>query len=293
MHSQEMERYFQMFRSRSAGAPVSLAEARRGMAERMSKAPLPEGTCTELFSLAGLEAEKITVPGAREDAVLFYIHGGGFTNGSVYNANFFASRAAELSRQTVISISYRLGPEHSYAEGLEDCVAAYEAVLNMGVPAQNITVSGDSAGGYMSLGLAMWLKAHQRPLPGTLALLSPAVGFGLEPPTQRQQERDVLLHYDGNDHIRNVYFRDADLEDAAVNPIVGDFTGFPPTFIAVCTDEILYNNSLTLARKLGEAGCECMLHIVPGLCHGYQIMMVPEAAKAAREIGAFLKEKLK
>lgn len=293
MHSKEMERYLEMFRNRKKGQPPALEQSRAGMRLHMSQAPLPDGAVCELFTLAGLEAERITVPGARTDAVLFFIHGGGFINGSVYNANFFASRAAVISRQTVISISYRLAPEHQFSDGLSDCIRGYEAILASGVPAENITVSGDSAGGYMSLSLTMWLKANHRPMPGTLALLSPAVGFGLEPPTKRQIERDCMLKYDPNEGLRNLYFRDADMTDPVVNPIIGDFTDFPPVYIAVSTDEILYNNSLALAKRLGEAGVECCLHIASGLCHGYQVFAVPEAAAAAEEVGAFVRPRLR
>lgn len=288
MHSKEMERYFEMFRNRGQGPAPSLEEARAGMRLRMSQAPMPEGTEWELFALAGMEAERILVPEARQDAVLLFIHGGGFVNGSVFNANYFASRVAAVTKQTVISISYRMAPEAQFAEGLADCIRAYEEIIGSGIPAQNVTISGDSAGGYLSLALTMWLKTHHRPMPGTLALLSPAVGFGLEAPTARQIERDCLLTYDPNGGIRDVYFRNEDLTDPVVNPICGDFTGFPPAYVEVSTDEILYNNALALTKKLGEAGVECYLHIAPGLCHGYQIFAVPEAAAAAEEVGQFL-----
>lgn len=293
MYSKEMQAYMEMFLKRKNAPQLPIEEQRRGIIKRMCSAPLPEGTETEFFMLGNVRAERIRVPGARSDAVLFFIHGGGFTIGSAYSANFFGSRAALESKQTVISIEYRLGPEHQFADGLADCIAAYQEILRSGVPAEGITISGDSAGGYMSLALVMWLKMGRHPLPGSMVLLSPAVGFGLEAPTEYQMKHDVMLAYDASAGVREAYFREADLFDPVVNPIIGDFTGFPPTYIEVCTDEILFNDSLALAKKLGEAGCECYLHIAKGLCHGYEITMTPEAEAVAKETGRFIADCLK
>lgn len=289
MASPEMEHYLDFFRYRKAhgGAPDP-QKAREKMDYRTSRAPLPQGTQVRFFDLDGIPARELMIPGAQEDKVLLFIHGGGFFSGTSGSGYFFGTQLATHTGQRVVSIDYRLGPEHHFRDGLSDCVTAYKTLLSQGIQAQNIVLSGDSAGGYMCLALTVWLRDHCVPLPGALVLLSPFVGFGLEPPTPRQLETESMLSYDGNDTVKNVYFSEEDLTDPQANVILDDFHDFPPAYIQVSTDEILFGASAALAKKLGEAGRECCLRIAQGLCHGYEITMTPEAALAAEEAGAFL-----
>lgn len=104
MYSKEMQAYMEMFLKRKNAPQLPIEEQRRGIIKRMCSAPLPEGTETEFFMLGNVRAERIRVPGARSDAVLFFIHGGGFTIGSAYSANFFGSvRRLKVSRQSSAS----------------------------------------------------------------------------------------------------------------------------------------------------------------------------------------------
>lgn len=289
MASIEMEHYLDFFRSRknNGGAPDP-QQARAKMDYRMGRAPLPEGTQVRFFDLNGIPARELLVPGVRHEQVLLFIHGGGFFSGTAASAYFFGTQLATHTHQRVVSIEYRLGPESGFQDGLSDCVTAYRTLLDQGIPSENIVLSGDSAGGYMCISLTLWLRNHGIPLPGALVLLSPFTGFGLEPPTPRQLERESMLSYDGNEHIIKLYFANEDLTKPASNAILDDFHDFPPTYIQVCTDEILFGASAALAKKLGEAGRECCLRIAPGLCHGYEITMTPEAALVAEEAAAFL-----
>lgn len=290
MASAAMQAYMEMFRARKNAPPMPLAQNRQGMRARTESAPLPEGTVRNAMTLGSVPAVELLVPGANRDDVLFFIHGGGFFCGTSASAFFYGSRVALTTHQRVVSIDYRLGPEHGFREGLQDCVEAYLALLESGVLPQNIVISGDSAGGFMSLALTVWLRDHGKPMPFALALLSPFVGFSVEPPTQRQIETDSMLRYDGNERVRTVYFQKEDLENPSVNLILDDFHDFPPTYIELCTDEILFGGGMLLAKKLGEAGRECYVHIAQGLCHGYQITMTPEAAAVAEEIGQFVRK---
>lgn len=289
MASKEMEHYLDFFRFRknNGGAPDP-QQARAKMDYRMGRAPLPQGTQIQFFELNGIPARELMVPGANREQVLLFIHGGGFFSGTAASAYFFGTQLASHTHQRVVSIEYRLAPENSFQDGLADCVTAYRTLLDQGIRGKDIVLSGDSAGGYMCISLTLWLRNHDMPLPGALVLLSPFTGFGLEPPTARQLETESMLSYDGNNHIKNLYFVGENLTKPESNAILDDFHDFPPTYIQVSTDEILFGASAALAKKLGEAGRECCLRIASGLCHGYEITMTPEAALAAEEAAAFL-----
>lgn len=276
------------FRAGKAARKGAAPQGREAMEQRLISVPMPQGTKIEKITMGGVPGRKITVPGAKEDRVLFFIHGGGFVSGSSASPCFFGTRLAEKTGHTIYSVDYRLGPEYSYTEGLHDCFRAYQAVLDTGVLPRNVVVSGGSAGGYMSLALTRLIREKGMALPGALVLLSPFTGFGLDAPTAYQLSADSMLNYDGNEGILRSYFGGLDLMDPAVNIIRDDFHGFPPTYLALCTDEILYGGILTLAKKLGEAAVGCEVHIRPGCCHSFALTSTPEGAREADSAAAFL-----
>lgn len=101
----------------------------------------------EQTDAGGVPAEWQTVPEAIKDRVILYIHGGGWILGSPNDHRLLTVALGQVTRMRVLSVDYRLAPEHPYPAQLEDCASAYNWLLSTGIKPENIIIAGDSAGG--------------------------------------------------------------------------------------------------------------------------------------------------
>jgi len=263
------------------------------MEPRMSK--LPADIALEELTLGGVAAERLSAPGAREGAAFLYIHGGGFVAGSPRTHRPLTWRLAKDIGIPVYAIDYRLAPEHPYPAGLDDCVAAYRGLLEKGVPAKSILVGGDSAGGNLTLALALRLKAEGLHLPAALICLSPATDMTASGESySANAEADSLFVPEIFHSLKPVYFPDLDERDPFVSPLYGDVSGFPPTLFQVGEKEMLRDDSTRMAAALTAAGVETAIEVWPKVWHVWQLNadMLPEAREAIAHIVRFAKQHL-
>lgn len=220
--------------------------------------------------------------------VILYLHGGGYTAGSLSYALGFGSVLAVRCGIPVFCVAYRLAPEHPFPAALEDAVNAYRCLLSAGLSPENISIVGESAGGGLLFGLCLWLKVHHIPLPSKLVALSPWTDLTLSGHSYDENaRRDPCLSEDSLRFYAQVYAKD-NAQNPLVSPIFGDLHGLPPSLIFVGEDEILLDDSVILHKRLRDAGCKSTLHIEPGLWHVYVLYGVPEANAALERIRAFL-----
>ena len=228
----------------------------------------------------------------RKDYVILQLHGGGYI-GAMRNAyRSFAGLYSEVSKgMDVLTIDYRVAPEHPFPAALEDAVEAYEWLKRAGWHGRQIIVAGDSAGGGLALALCLYLKDHSRSLPGGLVLMSPWTDMTASGPSYLDNyERDPLF---GNTTDSLIYNRDYagwnDLKDPYLSPVFGDFWGFPPMLIQAGSQEMLLSDSVTLAYKAKRQGAKVRLSVYGGMFHVFQMgmMMMPESKRAWREIGRY------
>lgn len=263
------------------------------MEPRMMK--VPADIKVEELGLAGVAAEKVTAPGTREDAAFLYIHGGGFVAGSPRTHRPLTWRFAKDIGIPVYAIDYRLAPEHPYPAGLDDCVAAYKGLLDKGISAKSILVGGDSAGGNLTLALALRLKAEGLPLPAALICLSPATDMtGSGESRHSNAEADSMFVPEMMESLMPLYFAGTDEKDPLVSPLFGDVSGFPPTLFQVGEREMLRDDSTRMAAALKAAGAEATLEVWPKVWHVWQINadMLPEGREAIDHIVRFAKQHL-
>ena len=269
----------------------------RPMMEQMEPrmARLPAGIEVEELGLAGVAAERLATPDTQHDKAFLYIHGGGFVAGSPRTHRPLTWRLAKDIGIPVYAIDYRLAPEHPYPAGLDDCVAAYKGLLDKGVPARSILVGGDSAGGNLTLALALRLKAEGLPLPAALICLSPATDMtGSGESRHSNAEADSMFVEEMMDSLMPVYFAGIDERDPFVSPLFGDVTGFPPTLFQVGEREMLRDDSIRMAAALKSAGVETAIEVWPKVWHVWQLNadMLPEAREAIAHIVRFAKQHL-
>jgi hypothetical protein len=202
------------------------------------------------------------------------------------------ARLAKRAAATITVIDYRLAPEHVYPAAIDDCVAAYRAIVAEVDPAL-VTIAGDSAGGGATLATVGALKAAGDPLPGAVYVLSPwtdltASGESLI----TRAPFDPMFDGTGLPEAAMTYAGDIPLDDPGVSPLFADPTGYPPTLIQTGMDEILLSDSVRLAERYEAAGVDVRLDLRDELWHVYQAFAgyMPEATEALVRAAVFIRE---
>ncbi|MCE7901891.1 MAG: alpha/beta hydrolase [Gammaproteobacteria bacterium PRO9] len=227
-----------------------------------------------------------------KERVLLYLHGGGFVIGAAATDLSIPLRMGIDARLPVLSVDYRLAPEHPYPAALDDSVAAYRWLLKQGFKPGNIGVVGDSAGG--QLAVALVLAAHKAglPRPGAVVAMSPVTDM-----TDTGDSYVTMANFDpiqSTDRSNRVdYMAGHDPKDPLLSPIFADLRGFPPLLIQVGTRDLLLSDSVRLARKARVDGVDVTLDVWDGMWHVWQgNPTVPEARAASMEAAAFLRRHL-
>ncbi len=258
---------------------------------------------TRLATLGGVEVIEVTPVNAGHDPerVLINLHGGAFTVGWDGIALLEAIPIAALGGYRVVSVNYRMAPEHRHPAGVEDVAAVYAALLEAYAP-ERIGIFGGSAGGALTAQAAAWLPAHGLPQAGAVAILGAgAVPFGVG-------ESAYLAGYidgsfppppaDGSvpiDMTRG-YFDGCDARDASAWPgyHLDVLAGFPPTLILTGTRAMDLSPAIYTNSQLLKAGVPVILIVGEGMghCYHYQIDL-PEGRDAVAAILSFFRENLK
>lgn len=260
----------------------------------MQKNP-PADIIFDQTTLRGVPTERISAPGTSTHAALFYIHGGGWVAGSPKNHRPLTWR---LTRQLGIPIyapDYRLAPEHPFPAGLDDCLAAWRALLDTGLPASSIVIGGDSAGGNLALALALRLKDENLPLPAALVCLSAATDLASTGASITSNARaDALFIPEMMATVEARYFPGHDAREPYISPLYGDAKGLPPTLFQVGATEMLLDDSTRMAAKIRDAGGAAELEVWPKVWHVWHLMAdrLPEGEKAIANIVAFIRKHL-
>jgi monoterpene epsilon-lactone hydrolase len=229
----------------------------------------------------------------RSDKAIIYLHGGGFILGSAQSNLGTALRISARTGIPILSVDYRLAPEYPFPAGLNDALAAYRWLLDEDYGPDDIAVYGDSAGGGLTLSLALAARDEDLPQPAALVLLSPATDLTLSSDTRiTLAAYDPVLTPAGIDRLQ-LYAGAHELTDPLVSPVFADLSGLPPMLIQVGTREMLLSDAARLARRARSAGVDVTLDVWEGMWHVWQDQPdLPEAEQATAEISAFMLDHL-
>ena len=266
---------------------------------------------TDVITIDGREISGswTLVPGYRTNKRLLYMHGGAFTVGSDISHRPLTVQLARRTGMAVFAPNYRLMPENSRREGIEDARAAYNWIVENGpdgpAPAEKLVLAGDSAGGNLVLMLSNWARKGAKRQPDAVAALSPTVDATFSGPSMRTNlasdhmlrpmmkpilKLPKLLLLPAMQHHYGM-----SPSDPEQSPIYDDLSGLPPTFIQASETEVLRDDAIRFAGKAKAAGSPVMVQIWGGgLPHVWQIFddYIPEASAALKEIMLFLKENI-
>lgn len=241
--------------------------------------------------------------GPRADAVIFNVHGGGFTQGLTNARRKMAeaySRAA--GGATVISADYRVSPEVVHPAGLEDCLACWTWMEEQGIDPARVVVVSDSAGGNLAFAMLLTLRDRGQTLPKAIFSMSPLLdcamkgashGFNLYRDPMFGKPKRWLPKEPVPD--RRLYYAGKwDVYDPYLSPIYGDLRGLPPMLLQTGTWEILLSDTVDFVAKAKAAGVDARASLYDGMPHIFQCMYdrIPESKKAWCEIADFLQSYL-
>jgi acetyl esterase/lipase len=266
-------------------------EQQRAALEAMTR-PAPDDAVITPVDATGIPAEWVSVPGT-DHIVVLYLHGGGFSLGTLAGQREFAARLARAAAARVLVLDYRLAPEHPFPTAVMDTLAGYRFALGEGIPAEQIVLVGDSAGGNLVLAALVALRDGGMPLPAaavtmsaptdltatgasicTRAHLDPAFDQGIVATCTRQ------------------YLAEADPRDPLASPLYADLTGLPPLLMFVGTAEMLFDDTMRLADKARAAGVDVTVMVGDGLPHIWPrfAIVLPEGQAAVERMAAFIGE---
>ena len=250
--------------------------------------------------IAGVTVRRVTpanINPANKNRLFVHTHGGAYV---VNNGRAGLTEAIIIAHRAnipVLSIDYRMPPEHPFPAAIDDVVAVWKSLIKDRDP-KFMALGGTSAGGGLILTSTHKFKAFGLALPGAL--------FAGTPWADLTKTGDSYFTNEGVDNIlvtykgilagaAKLYAGDNELTDQLISPVYGDFKDFPPTYLVSGTRDMFLSNTVRTHRKLRTAGVVADLNVYEGFSNGDYLKVVdsPESQQVYAELGAFLLKYLK
>ncbi|KAJ2783739.1 hypothetical protein GGI15_002461 [Coemansia interrupta] len=239
------------------------------------------------------------------ESILLYVHGGGFALGNSAGYRHITCQLSESCAVRVLSVDYRLAPQNPFPSQVYDVLVAYKYLLQQGFAAENITVSGDSAGGTLAIALTHLLRFIGSPVPGALVLLSPWSNLvETKPSVEANKDFDFVVLRPLESPISNprLLYKPgqrltpeirAEMRDPLVSPYFGDFKNFPPTLVQAGSKEVLIDDIEALVKAIDDQNPgnpdSVVFEPATDMYHVFQNFPdYPESVKAYASIGKFV-----
>jgi monoterpene epsilon-lactone hydrolase len=291
--SPQLQTVIQMVKGLVEKPAESIDEMRANFAAAMSAFRVAEDvTCTPVQA-GGVPAEWVVAPGAAQDRVLLYLHGGGYVVCSVSTHRDLMARLSRASGARVLGVDYRLAPEHPFPAAVEDATAAYRWLVSSGIQPRRIAIGGDSAGGGLTLATLVALRDAGDPLPAAGVCLCPWVdleGSGASMTTKAAE--DPFVRREMIEFMAQQYLGERDRRTPLAAPLYADLHGLPPLLIQVGSAEVLLDDATRIAERAKAAGVQVELEVWDDMIHIWQIFapILPEGQQAIERLGSFVRE---
>jgi acetyl esterase len=228
---------------------------------------------------------------------LVFFHGGGWVIGDLDSHDVVCRKLADQGELIVISVDYRLAPEHKFPAAVDDAITATKWIATnarqLGVDASRLTVGGDSAGGNLAAVVAISARDGNGPAISGQVLIYPATDFAMTHASHREPETSILLTHSVIRWFRDHYLSgSADTHDWRASPVrAGTLIGLPPAYVLTAGGDPLRDEGDEYAKRLKEAGVPVTFRHFSGQFHGFFTMgkLLDQANVAAGEIATWLK----
>lgn len=288
------------------GKPTKLSNKKltRLMSKQMDERGLAFKIDAEIkpVNAGGVEAEWILAPNANPNRRLLYIHGGAYVMGSPKSHRLITSRLSRIANAAVLVIDYRLMPEHSRMDGIEDCRKAYAWILENGPTGKSkvekLMIAGDSSGGNLALSTIAWARDNKLPAADAVVTMSPQTDLTLTSPSLiKNIDTDIMQGKSFGPIVKapkffklgfSFLFHKINPSNPIVSPLLGDLSNLPPTLIQASETEMFLDDAVRYVNKANDQGSKAILQTWPFVMHVWHAFQVPEADKAFNEIERFL-----
>ncbi|MBV9419182.1 MAG: alpha/beta hydrolase [Alphaproteobacteria bacterium] len=282
--------------NRPAQPEQSVAQQRAGFEALATAFPITESYEAAPGSVGGVTGEWVRGKRVtRSDAAILYLHGGGYVIGSPKSHRHMLGPYSIDSGLPIFAADYRLAPENPFPAAVDDAVAAYKGLLDSGLAPSSIAISGDSAGGGLTIATLVAARDKGLPMPACAVAISPWVDLSQGGESFRARaKRDPIVKKDGVDILAQHYLGKTDPRTPLASPAYADLKGLPPLLIQVGTEEALHSDALTLAKRAEDAGVEVSLESWGGMVHVWHIFhpILGEGRDAIARAAAFIKRRI-
>lgn len=292
MSKQQQRELIATLRQGQLDFSADVATLRVALNDVMARIPVANDVHHVPTTIGGVNAVDVTVRGIDTANTILYFHGGVYVIGSAAQSVPLVSDLARRAHAKVVTVDYRLAPEHPYPAAVDDARAAYEGLLAQGVDAGQIALAGESAGGGLAVATLLALRDAGTPLPSSAFLMSPYADLTLSGETiLENQAIDPILTPEGLRLRVPDYVGRADASDPQISPVFGDLGGLPPLLIQSGSHEILLSDALRLAGRAAIDEVSVTLEVTPGVPHVFQgfAAVLDEADAALDRASTFLK----
>lgn len=256
--------------------------------------PRPGTTC-ERVDADGVPCEWVIWDKPVTEAIIVYLHGGGYYRSSGPESRMIASNLSKVCGSRCFTVDYRLAPEHKFPAAVEDAFAAYRWLLDEGVLARDIVVCGSSAGGGLTAALLAKLKMEDRELPAASVLISPWTDLTQTAETYiSNADKDPTISKLYLDLAAKRYLAEEDPKHPLASPVYSDLRGLSPTLIQVGNEETMLGDAEAFAEKARADGVNVTLELFDDVPHAWHnseqwVPGIPEVWEALERIGDFFR----
>ena len=294
MASAQLEKILDILRKNAAAGRPDTWDERRALMDEKSFPP-HDDVAYEPVNAGGVSSLWVTAPGVSEDRVVLYLHGGGYVVGSLRSHQDLTARISKVADARVLYIDYRMGPEDPFPAAVDDAVTAYRWLLAEGCDPSQMAISGDSAGGGLTVATLVSLRDDGHPLPATAVCISPWVDLeGVGDSMTSNENVDPTVRLEGLTEMAEAYLGGAHPRTPLAAPLYADLTGLPPMLIQVGGVETLLDDSTRLAQVAKDAGVDTTLEIADEMFHVWHAFapMLDEGQQAVDRLGGYILERI-
>jgi acetyl esterase/lipase len=251
----------------------------------------PKRTRFDRITIAGVPVVRVRPPTGGANGTLIYLHGGGYALGSAGGYRGLVAHLASAAGMTAIIPDYSRAPEARYPIALEEMVAVYTRLLEEELDPETTVIAGDSAGGGLTLALAMALRDRGIAAPAALGLICPWANLAIDVDRLRPKLRDPLILPSMTAEWAPEYAGSTDPMSPGISPVYGDMSGLPPIVMQTAGDDPIRCDALDIARAVAAAGAPTVDHrVFENLWHVFhlQVSVLAEAREAVADLGAKL-----
>jgi acetyl esterase/lipase len=287
----KLARLIEVLWERALGPDDPVDKRRADFEAVAASMPLPEDVDCHWARLDNLRAEWLRPAHPVGVRTILYLHGGGYVIGSCNTIRPLAAQLATAASARVLTVDYRLAPEHPFPAAVEDAVVAYRWLLDEGYDPGSLAIGGDSAGGGLTVATLVAARDIGLPLPAAAVCISPWVDLTLSAPSiDANAKNDPQVQRSGLARMAGWYLAGQDPTMPLASPLFADLSGLPPMLIHAGSVEALVDDARGLAQAASGAGVDVTLECWEDMIHVWHAFApgLPEGTAGIKRVGAWL-----